>query len=158
MPSQHRYKHKRKEESWGGKSRVRAKIPVQLPLQADSLNQPLGNTVLLQQSFSHHNCEYFRKKKKKKFNSGNYNFHLNQKKKEDQFNFISGPSSPLPWKLKEGPDNELRFIEKSFHYLNGIMILPLTQSQDVHSVYEDNFLAGIAWVSNIINCNSIAIS
>lgn len=38
------------------------------------------------------------------------------------------------------------------------MILPLTQSQDVHSVYEDNFLAGIAWVSNIINCNSIAIS
>lgn len=38
------------------------------------------------------------------------------------------------------------------------MILPLTQSQDVHSVYEDNFLAGIVWVSNIINCNSIAIS
>lgn len=38
------------------------------------------------------------------------------------------------------------------------MILPLTQSQDILSVYEDNFLAGIAWVSNIINCNSVAIS
>lgn len=47
----------------GEKSRVRAKIPVQLPWQADSLNQPLGNTVLLQQSFSHCNCEYFRKNK-----------------------------------------------------------------------------------------------
>jgi len=43
----------------------------------------------------------------------------------------------------EGPDNELRFSEKSFPYLNEIMILPWTQSPDFHPVYEDNFIAGL---------------